>query len=107
VFRLYKPFLTVFPGKTPDQQKSYKFTSMNAFITKNEHIFVNPCPNLRSHFQWLKLRIPENSDNAAAGSKNTTNDNDNDDDEQDSEEDEEEEEENDDPGMILVEWSVY
>lgn len=46
-------------GKTPEQQKAYKFTSMSAFITKNEHIFVNPCANPRSHFQWLKLRIPE------------------------------------------------
>lgn len=57
-------------GKTPEQQKAYKFTSMSAFITKNEHIFVNPCLNPRSHFQWLKLRIPDNpSERGPEGTK--------------------------------------
>jgi len=72
-------------GKTPEQQKAYKFTSMSAFITKNEHIFVNPCLNPRSHFQWLKLRIPDNPSERGAEAKADV-----DEDEEDSSDDEHE-----------------
>lgn len=75
----------VLVGKTPEQQKAYKFTSMSAFITKNEHIFVNPCLNPRSHFQWLKLRIPDNPSERGAEAKADV-----DEDEEDSSDDEHE-----------------
>lgn len=58
----------VFVGKTPETQKAYKFTSMAAFISKNSHIFVVPCLNPRSHFQWLKLRIPKLEEEKAEAS---------------------------------------
>jgi hypothetical protein len=92
----------VLVGKTPDQQKSYKFTSMNAFITKNEHIFVNPCLNPRSHFQWLKLRIPDSNENSGVGSKKlSANDNDEEEDETDDDEDDDDEE-NEDPAESKI-----
>ncbi|KAL6046391.1 Rap1 GTPase-activating protein 1, variant 2 [Balamuthia mandrillaris] len=56
----------VFVGKGA-QQQTYKFTSMHAFIHKNEHIFIHPCLNPRSHFQWLKLRIPSSSSDGSFG----------------------------------------
>eukprot|EP01087_Luapelamoeba_hula_P001780 TRINITY_DN1158_c5_g1_i3.p1 TRINITY_DN1158_c5_g1~~TRINITY_DN1158_c5_g1_i3.p1 ORF type:complete len:1011 (+),score=196.48 TRINITY_DN1158_c5_g1_i3:393-3035(+) len=62
----------VFVGKSPEQHKAYKFTSMSAFISKNAHIFVNPCHNPRSHFQWLKLRIPKPDDDDAGSGVNKT-----------------------------------
>jgi len=80
----------VLVGKTAEQQKAYKFTSMSAFIIKNEHIFVNPCLNPRSHFQWLKLRIPDNSSGQGAEAKADADDD---------EEEEESEEEPEEPGQ--------
>jgi len=42
----------------PPRQQAYKYSTMDTFITKNSHIFQRPALNARSHFQWLKLRIP-------------------------------------------------
>ena len=38
-------------------KKTYKYTNLSSFITRNKHIFIVPCMNARSHFQWLK-QIP-------------------------------------------------
>eukprot|EP01088_Endostelium_zonatum_P011791 TRINITY_DN25951_c0_g1_i2.p1 TRINITY_DN25951_c0_g1~~TRINITY_DN25951_c0_g1_i2.p1 ORF type:complete len:1030 (-),score=224.70 TRINITY_DN25951_c0_g1_i2:18-3107(-) len=60
----------------PPRQQAYKYSTMDTFITKNAHIFQRPALNARSHFQWLKLRIPAAGlkTSGAAGANNNQND---------------------------------
>jgi hypothetical protein len=41
----------------PPSQHTYKYSNLNAFVTKNQHIFGEPCVNHDSTFHRLQLRL--------------------------------------------------
>lgn len=41
----------------PPAQHTYKYSNLNTFVTKNQHIFGEPCVNHESAFHRLQLRL--------------------------------------------------
>jgi hypothetical protein len=41
----------------PPAQHTYKYSNLNTFVTKNQHIFGEPCVNHASAFHRLQLRL--------------------------------------------------